>query len=526
MEWNPGTDRQVADWKRLTMSDDKMNTLSYEVLANALFENYESIYDIDLETDAYNVYYESDSYRKLDLTRSGTDFFTVLPREVAKVIDPEDRDYVLGMLSKDALVSGVTGNKYYSIVYRINRGGRRIYHQLRATLQPIGDKDYILMGVRDIDALMRQRIAHEEELASKQQKADNYLEAVLATALAYIGVNLTRDRVLERSPDRSGGPGYHVRPIPTADELPSYTALRTWVCENLVCEGRERYLRASDRDYLLRCFEQGEGRVSVSFAIATEEGDHVPCREVFYLYREHATGDVHVLCVIYDLTQQQRQEKEFEELRQELVMSRVRNSASQMKPHFLYNALGSIQEVILEDPERAAALLEDFTIHLRSCIKAMDSDQPIPFEQELENIKAYAHIENMRFGDKLDVRFELGETDFLVLPLSIQPLVENAIRHGVYQRGPEGGSVILRSWAEGDAWVVQVEDTGVGFDVHRYAERVRLGDVDSTGLKNIRFRLERILGAALDIESQVGGGTTATVRIPRKEASDEGDHSR
>ena len=499
------------------MSDGKKNAVSYEVLANALFENYESIYDIDLETNAYNVYYESESYRELDLTRSGSDFFTALNKEVARVVDPDDRSYVLAMLSKDVLVSGVTENKYHSIMYRINREGRRIYHQLRATLQPIGDKDYILMGIRDIDALVRQRIAQEEELASEQQKAGNYLEAVLATALAYMGANLTTDEVLERSFGRSERSDYHIRTIPPIADLPTYSALRLWVHDNLIYENHERYLRASDREYLLECFERGEGRASASFTIITEEGDHIPCREVFYLYRERATDDVHMLCVIYDLTQQQRQEKEFEELRQELDMSRIRNSASQMKPHFLYNALGSIQEVILEDPERAADLLEDFTIHLRSCIKAMDSDHPIPFEQELENIKAYAHIENMRFGDRLEVRFELDETGFFVLPLSIQPLVENAIRHGIYQRGLEGGVVTLRSWADEDAWVVQVVDTGVGFDIGEYDEGLKTGDIDSTGLRNIRFRLERILEASLSVESQVGEGTTATVRIPRKE---------
>ena len=116
------------------MSDGKKNAVSYEVLANALFENYESIYDIDLETNAYNVYYESESYRELDLTRSGSDFFTALNKEVARVVDPDDRSYVLAMLSKDVLVSGVTENKYHSIMYRINREGRRIYHQLRVNI--------------------------------------------------------------------------------------------------------------------------------------------------------------------------------------------------------------------------------------------------------------------------------------------------------------------------------------------------------------------------------------------------------
>lgn len=186
-----------------------------------------------------------------------------------------------------------------------------------------------------------------------------------------------------------------------------------------------------------------------------------------------------------------------------------------MRPHFIYNALGSIQEIMLDDPGRAAVLLEDFTMHLRGCIKAMDGDHLIPFSQELDNIVAYANIEKMRLGDRLDMRYELDKTQFDVLSLSIQPLVENAIRHGVYRRGPQGGSVTLRTWSEDKAWVVQVEDTGVGFDMAAYEESVSRGEADSTGLRNIRFRLEHIMGASLDAESVPDRGTTMTVRIPK-----------
>lgn len=367
----------------------------------------------------------------------------------------------------------------------------------------------------DASPCEKMALAYRDELASEQQRSNNYLQAVLATALAYIDANLTADRVFVKSSDRNGNTAPHIRPIPTTDEISSYSDLQAWICDNLVCGGNDRYRRISSREYLLRCFERGDGRASVMFSVASGEGP-VPCREIFYLYRDHATDEVHVFCVIYDLTDEQRRDKELAELKQELDMSRIRNSTSQMKPHFLYNALGSIQEVILTDPEKAAGLLEDFTVHLRSCIKAMDSDRPIPFVQELENIKAYTNIERMRFGDRLRVNFELEETGFSVLPLTVQPLVENAIRHGVYQRGAAGGTVTLRTWAEDDVWVVQVEDTGVGFDVGRCWAELQLDGVDSTGLRNIRLRLEKIMGAMLDVTSTVGVGTTATIRIPRR----------
>lgn len=497
------------------MGTEKRKAIPYEVLANALFENYESIYDLDLATSGYSVYYESDPYRSLDLTRSGEDFFAALAREVNRVVVPEDRGYVLDMLSRKALEEGVRSDKYHSLVYRISRGKRQVYHQLRATLAQIEGKDHILMGVRDVDAVLRQNAAREDELSSERQKAENYLGAVLATAAAYTEANLSADRVLEQSINKQGRPSSWAGDVPSPDEVSGYDDFQQWAAENLVCENREKYLAISSREHLLSCFEKGEGRASVSFSVVSADQGAVPCRAMFFLYRENATGDVHALCVIYDLTSQQRQEKELEELKAALEMSRIHNSASQMKPHFLYNALGSIQEVMLEDPARAASLLEDFTMHLRGCIKAMDGDRPIPFTQELDNIKAYTNIEKMRLGERLNIRYELGATQFDVLPLSIQPIVENAIRHGVHRRGSQGGAVTLRTWAEEGEWVVQVEDTGVGFDVAAYEDLVSRGETASTGLKNIRFRLENIMGATLSVESAPTCGTTVTVRIPK-----------
>lgn len=497
------------------MSEEKPGQVPFEVLADAMSENYEGIYDIDLETGAYNVYYESVPYQSLDLARSGEDFFAELENEVARVVDPEDQEFVLLKLSREELAAGVRREKYHSLVYRIVRGGKRVYHQLRATLASVDGRERVLLGVRDVDAVMRQNAAREDALSSERQKAANYLGAVLATAVAYTDANLTEDRIIDQSADRLRNSGVRLGPVPPPEEVSGYSDFQAWLCDNLVCDNCENYRRTSSRESLLECFEQGTGRASVPFSIMTADQGPVPCRAVFYLYRENATSDVHVLCVIYDLTQRQRREKELNELKEALDMCRMRNFTSQMKPHFLYNALGSIQEVMLEDPGRAAGLLEDFTVHLRGCIKAMDGDYPIPFSQELENIRAYTSIEGMRFGDKLSMRYELSETGFSVLPLSIQPLVENAIRHGVHRQGKRGGSVTLRSWSEPDAWVVQVQDDGAGFDVAAYEEAVRSGETDSTGLRNIRFRLEKIMGAQLTVESAPGEGTTATVRIPK-----------
>ena len=100
-------------------------------------------------------------------------------------------------------------------------------------------------------------------------------------------------------------------------------------------------------------------------------------------------------------------------------------------------------------------------------------------------------------------------------PLTIQPLVENAIRHGIYQRGEQGGTVTLRAWEDGTDYVIQVEDDGMGFDVEKMHGELAQGKRDSTGLQNSTFRLEKVMGADVKIHSVPGEGSTVTVRIPR-----------
>lgn len=227
-------------------------------------------------------------------------------------------------------------------------------------------------------------------------------------------------------------------------------------------------------------------------------------------------------CVLYDLTEQQRKEKELIELEQELRMSRIRNSTSQMQPHFLYNVLGSIQEIMLDDPNYASELLDDFMIHLRGCIRGMENDLPIPFSQELSNIKAYVHIEKMRLGNKLRVIYEIENENFPVLPLSIQPIVENAIRHGIHERGDDGGTVTIYTEEEKNFWKISVEDTGVGFDTKILMSPNKKSD--STGLKNLIFRLDKVMHAKVEIKSRKGKGTTVTVLIPKEFTADESNN--
>ena len=154
---------------------------------------------------------------------------------------------------------------------------------------------------------------------------------------------------------------------------------------------------------------------------------------------------------------------------------------AQMQPHFLYNALSSIRQIVYEDPEYAGKLISDFTVHLRATIRSMSNDRMVPFSEELRNTKAYVNIEKVRLGDKLTVQYDIQAKDFDIIPLSIQPLVENAIRHGIFHK-PGGGCVTLKSYETQEAWIIQVIDDGVGFDKAAVMQEVKDGVRDSTGL--------------------------------------------
>lgn len=494
--------------------ENPINALSYDAIVQALFETYECLYDIDAETSAYQCYHESESFSAFRLASSGSDFFRDLIVNIPYTVYFEDQEYLRTMLRRDTVLRSLERERYYIVVYRLMMDGQPVYHKIRATMEPVNGRPHILLGVRRIDETIRREKAHTEALASMHQKERNHMEAVLASAEGYIEVNLTRDLVLDKSPLAARG-GMSMVEVPLQGAPLRYSDFNRWIIDHQLIDNAARYARISSRDYLMNCFSQGDRRASVSFSVRLASGGNQPCREVFYLYQDDASGDILSFCVIYDLTEQQRKEKELRDLENELRMSRIRNFTSQMQPHFLYNALGSIQEIMLEDPEYASELIGDFTIHLRSCIRAMANDAPLPFDQELDNIRAYVNIEKMRFGKKLKIVYDIETDRFSILPLSIQPLVENAIRHGVYERGPRGGTVTIRTREGPDAFTVEVEDDGVGFDYPAFLAESASGKRDSTGLKNIIFRLDKVMRTQVEVSSVIGSGTRITVTIPK-----------
>ena len=193
----------------------------------------------------------------------------------------------------------------------------------------------------------------------------------------------------------------------------------------------------------------------------------------------------------------------------ELKESRISIMLSQIQPHFIYNTLGTIERMCLKDPEKAFELVRNFSLYLRGNFSEIDSVAPIRFAEELKHIEHYMNIEKVRFPD-MRIEFDVETTDFVLPALSVQPLVENAIKHGL-MRLETGGTIVVRSYETPTHFCVEVKDDGVGFDTSLPIE-----DKKHVGLRNIRGRLKAMVNGELKIESKIGVGTRAVILIPKE----------
>ena len=194
------------------------------------------------------------------------------------------------------------------------------------------------------------------------------------------------------------------------------------------------------------------------------------------------------------------------EMQAELEKSKTAIMLSQIQPHFLYNSLGAIRELCRQDPEDARNALGTFITYLRGNMDSIQREHTIHFSKELQHISAYLELEKLRFEDDLNIIFDIQETDFFIPSLTIQPLVENAVKHGICGR-EEGGTLTLHTHREGNDVIVQIKDDGVGFDIND------LENKEHVGLENVKNRLKHIVNGKLKLESKPGVGTIATITI-------------
>jgi sensor histidine kinase YesM len=189
---------------------------------------------------------------------------------------------------------------------------------------------------------------------------------------------------------------------------------------------------------------------------------------------------------------------------------------SQIKPHFLYNALNAIAELCIDKPRQAEQLTLDLSQYLRSSFDFKQLDSLTSIESELELVKAYINIEKARLGARLRVEYDVdARPDIRIPPLILQPLVENAIRHGLMSN-LRGGTVKISVKTEADARIsFAVEDDGCGMSENKRAEILKPDDnKKGVGLWNISQRIKLLYGNRLRIESSEGRGTKVFFDVP------------
>lgn len=218
---------------------------------------------------------------------------------------------------------------------------------------------------------------------------------------------------------------------------------------------------------------------------------------------------VSALCIYISIQVEQSRKFSQEEL--ELEKSRTAIMLSQIHPHFLYNSLSVIKGLCQTDPRQAELAVDHFSGFLRGNLDSLTAGSPIPFSQELSHTRHYLELEQMRFGHRLNVIYDTPVTDFLIPPLTLQPIVENAVRHGIVKR-EEGGTLTVATALTSDAYTVTVTDDGVGFDPSGPLQDGK----KHIGIQNVRKRLQAQCSASLTIRSVRGCGTTAMITLPRK----------
>ena len=195
-------------------------------------------------------------------------------------------------------------------------------------------------------------------------------------------------------------------------------------------------------------------------------------------------------------------------LRQEREIAHQRASIMvlQMRPHFIYNTMMSIYYLCRQDPDLAQRVILDFTTYLRKNFSAIASDESIPFSEELEHARTYLAVEQAQFEDRLFIDYDTPHTDFRVPPLTLQPLVENAVKHGM-DPDAEPLHIWIRTGRTGSGSVITVENSGAPFEPADDSE-------PHIALANIRQRLELMCHGEMTIMPREGGGTVVRVTIP------------
>jgi|GEM_PF-4840448 len=204
-----------------------------------------------------------------------------------------------------------------------------------------------------------------------------------------------------------------------------------------------------------------------------------------------------------------KKELEVETLETELILSRLRMTQMQIKPHLLYNTLTTMAGLCDVDPKKTQDMIYSLADYMRDGFTDIEKPTMHPLRDELEQLDRYLFIEKMRFPN-IDIEKDIQVDDFQIPRMSLQPLVENAINHGIRKRRDSKGTILISSMETEEFWIVRIIDDGVGFDGSL------IEDMDGHyGLSNVRSRLRILCGGKLYITGRPDEGATVEIRIPK-----------
>lgn len=206
------------------------------------------------------------------------------------------------------------------------------------------------------------------------------------------------------------------------------------------------------------------------------------------------------------ISQKVNEEKEIKLREQRMTLM-----LSQIQPHFLYNTLNTITALCRINPKLAEETTVKFSGYLRENMHNMGKNDTQPFYKELEHTKIYIDIEKLRFGNRVKVEYDIKIDDFSMPTLTLQPIVENAVKHGICNR-LEGGTIKISTEKKDKDNIIIISDNGIGFEM----EKVLKDGGEHIGIHNVKERLKSIANAELEITSFIGIGTVVKIIIPRK----------
>ena len=210
------------------------------------------------------------------------------------------------------------------------------------------------------------------------------------------------------------------------------------------------------------------------------------------------------LVIHVHISQQVNEEKDLKLREQRLSLM-----LSQIQPHFLYNTLNTITALCRVNPKLAEETTIKFSGYLRENMYSMGENYTNPFSKELDHTNIYLDIEKLRFGDRVKVEYDIKSDDFNMPTLTLQPIVENAVKHGICSK-LEGGTIKISTEKKGRDHIITIEDNGIGFEIDKALNDGR----PHVGIHNVKERLKSMVRAEMEIISFIGIGTTVRIIIP------------